>query len=128
MESVPNERLGIPAIKMSDGPMGVRNWTGSSARIHEAGTPSPVLHHVVPVRRRHGSHAGTWIWCEPRATRSRRRSKALGRDMILAPTVNIHRTPLWGRNFEGYGEDPYLAAAWASLTSRACRARASSRR
>ena len=36
--------------------------------------------------------------------------KALGRDMILAPTVNISRTPLWGRNFEGYGEDPYLAA------------------
>ena len=36
--------------------------------------------------------------------------KALGRDMILGPTVNINRQPLWGRNFEGYGEDPYLAA------------------
>jgi beta-glucosidase len=36
--------------------------------------------------------------------------KALGRDMILGPTVNIARQPLWGRNFEGYGEDPYLAA------------------
>ena len=35
--------------------------------------------------------------------------KALGRDMILGPTVNINRVPLWGRNFEGYGEDPYLA-------------------
>jgi beta-glucosidase len=35
--------------------------------------------------------------------------KALGRDMILGPTVNINRMPLWGRNFEGYGEDPYLA-------------------
>jgi beta-glucosidase len=35
--------------------------------------------------------------------------KALGRDMILGPTVNINRIPLWGRNFEGYGEDPYLA-------------------
>src|SRR5665213_1335639 len=29
--------------------------------------------------------------------------------MILGPTVNINRVPLWGRNFEGYGEDPYLA-------------------
>src|SRR5262249_40524267 len=36
--------------------------------------------------------------------------KALGRDMILGPTVNINRVPLWGRNFEGYGEDPYLAS------------------
>jgi beta-glucosidase len=36
--------------------------------------------------------------------------KALGRDMILGPTVNINRVPLWGRNFEGYGEDPYLTA------------------
>ena len=35
--------------------------------------------------------------------------KALGRDMILGPTVNINRQPLWGRNFEGYGEDPYFA-------------------
>jgi beta-glucosidase len=30
--------------------------------------------------------------------------------MILGPTVNIARQPLWGRNFEGYGEDPYLAS------------------
>ena len=36
-------------------------------------------------------------------------TKALGRDMILGPTVNINRVPLWGRNFEGYGEDPYLS-------------------
>jgi beta-glucosidase len=30
--------------------------------------------------------------------------------MVLGPTVNINRVPLWGRNFEGYGEDPYLSA------------------
>ncbi|MBZ5624364.1 MAG: glycoside hydrolase family 3 C-terminal domain-containing protein [Acidobacteriia bacterium] len=28
--------------------------------------------------------------------------------MLLAPTVNINRIPVWGRNFEGFGEDPYL--------------------
>jgi beta-glucosidase len=39
--------------------------------------------------------------------------KGLGRNMILGPTVNINRTPLWGRNFEGYGEDPYLATRMA---------------
>ena len=33
--------------------------------------------------------------------------------MMLGPTVNIDRAPLWGRNFEGYGEDPYLASRLA---------------
>src|SRR5258707_1265464 len=39
--------------------------------------------------------------------------KSLGRDMILGPTVNMNRTPLWGRTFEGYGEEPYLASRLA---------------
>ena len=39
--------------------------------------------------------------------------KSKNAHVLLAPTVNIHRTPLWGRNFEGYGEDPYLAARMA---------------
>jgi beta-glucosidase len=30
--------------------------------------------------------------------------------MILVPAVNINGVPLWGRNFEGYGDDPHLAA------------------
>ena len=51
--------------------------------------------------------------------------KALGRDMILGPTVNINRQPLWGRNFEGYGEDPYLPRGSPWPTSTACRAKAS---
>jgi beta-glucosidase len=38
MESQPNARLGIPAIKMADGPMGVRNWRGSSAVTNAAST------------------------------------------------------------------------------------------
>src|SRR5579871_4175856 len=39
MESTPIERLGIPAIKMADGPMGVRAWYGSSAVTNAANTP-----------------------------------------------------------------------------------------
>ena len=39
MESMPIERLGIPAIKMADGPMGVRAWYGSSAVTNAASTP-----------------------------------------------------------------------------------------
>jgi beta-glucosidase len=106
METVPNARLGIPAIKMSDGPMGVRSWLGSSAvtnasaPIHSTAFPAGV------------AMAATW---NPELVRREGKAigqevKALGRDMILGPTVNIARVPLWGRNFEGYGEDPYLTS------------------
>ncbi len=108
MESAPIERLGIPAIKMTDGPMGVRSWLGSSAitsaanptvKIETTSFPSGV------------AMAATWdtelVRREGQAIAQE--VKALGRDMILGPTVNINRQPLWGRNFEGYGEDPYLS-------------------
>jgi beta-glucosidase len=108
MESQPNARLGIPAIKMADGPMGVRNWRGSSAVTNAASTV-PVTATAFP--------AGIGMaasWDPELVTRSAgviaQEVKSLGRDMILGPTVNINRVPLWGRNFEGYGEDPYLAA------------------
>ena len=108
MESRPNARLGIPAIKMADGPMGVRNWAGSSAVTNAAATP-PVLSTAFP--------AGVGMAASWDVELVRREGqviaqevKAFGRNMILAPTVNINRQPLWGRNFEGYGEDPYLTA------------------
>lgn len=108
MESYPNERLGIPAIKMADGPMGVRNWAGSSA-VTSAASTAPVYATAFPAGI---GMASSWdvdlVQAEGRVIAQQ--AKALGRDMILAPTVNISRTPLWGRNFEGYGEDPYLAA------------------
>ena len=40
-------------------------------------------------------------------------ARAKGNDVILGPTVNIMRTPLGGRTFEAYGEDPYLVASTA---------------
>jgi beta-glucosidase len=108
MESMPIERLGIPAIKMADGPMGVRAWYGSSAITNAAATPK-VLSTSFPSGV---AMAATWdtdlVEREGRAIGQE--VKALGRDMILGPTVNINRMPLWGRNFEGYGEDPYLSA------------------
>jgi beta-glucosidase len=108
MESQPNARLGIPAIKMADGPMGVRNWAGSSA-ITNAATTAPVLTTAFPAGIGMGAS-----WDVELVGREGRvigqEVKALGRNMILAPTVNINRQPLWGRNFEGYGEDPYLTA------------------
>ena len=109
MESAPIERLGIPAIKMADGPMGVRSWAGSSAITNSASNPVKVLTTSFPAGI---AMASTWdidlVQKEGQAIAQE--VKSLGRDMILGPTVNINRVPLWGRNFEGYGEDPYLAA------------------
>ena len=110
MESSPVERLGIPAIKMADGPLGVRSWGGSSAITNSVNSP---LAKVQTTSFPSGvAMAATWdtelVQREGQAIAQE--VKALGRDMILGPTVNINRVPLWGRNFEGYGEDPYLTA------------------
>src|SRR3974390_1405591 len=108
MESMPIERLGIPAIKMADGPMGVRSWAGSSAITSAANAAVKVLTTSFPSGV---AMAATWdaplVQKEGQAIAQE--VKALGRDMILGPTVNINRVPLWGRNFEGYGEDPFLS-------------------
>ena len=105
METQPNARLGIPAIKMADGPLGVRNWVGPSARTNA----EPVLTTSFPSGIAIGA---TWdVELAQRGGQALAQEvKALGRDMILGPTVNINRQPLWGRNFEGYGEDPYLTS------------------
>ena len=105
METQPNARLGIPAIKMADGPLGVRNWVGPSARTNA----EPVLTTSFPSGIAIGA---TWDveLAQRQGQALAQEVKALGRDMILGPTVNINRQPLWGRNFEGYGEDPYLTS------------------
>ncbi len=76
MESFPNERLGIPAIKMADGPMGVRNWTGSSA-VTNAGATSPVLTTAFPASI---GMASSWDvdLVQRRAASSPRRSRPSG--------------------------------------------------
>jgi beta-glucosidase len=109
MESAANDRLGIPAIKMADGPLGVRSWAGSSAITNLAGAPLKVLSTSFPSGV---AMAATWdtVLVQREGQAIAQEVKALGRDMILGPTVNINRVPLWGRNFEGYGEDPYLTA------------------
>jgi beta-glucosidase len=112
MQSVPNQRLGIPSIKMADGPLGIRSWAGPSAETGAATARTKVLTTAFPAGV---AMAATWdtelVQAEGKAIAQE--VKAVGRDMILGPTVNINRTPLWGRNFEGYGEDPYLTSRLA---------------
>ncbi|MGO9875545.1 MAG: glycoside hydrolase family 3 protein [Acidimicrobiia bacterium] len=97
--SVP--RLGIPALKVTDGPAGARGerWTGRASASFPCGTAlgatwNPELARTV------GERIG-------------REARRKGAHVLLAPTVNIHRHPLAGRNFECYSEDPYLTARLA---------------
>ncbi len=112
MESAAIERLGIPAIKMADGPLGVRSWMGSSALTSSITNPVKIQATAFPSGV---AMAASWDvdLVKREGTAIAQEVKALGRDMILGPTVNINRVPLWGRNFEGYGEDPYLAGQLA---------------
>jgi hypothetical protein len=58
MESAPIERLGIPAIKMADGPMGVRSWLGSSA-ITSGANATKIETTSLSLRHRHGRDLGS---------------------------------------------------------------------
>ena len=109
MESVAIPRLGIPAIKMADGPMGIRSWLGSSAITSAPGAKQTFSSTAFPAGI---AVAATW---DPETAQQvgqaiGQEMRSIGRNMILGPTVNIQRVPLWGRNFEGYGEDPYLTS------------------
>lgn len=92
----PIERLGIPELKMADGPLGVRidKATAFPSGIAMASTWNPELIELL------GSAIG-------------RETRGKGRDVILAPCVNIARIPQGGRNFESFGEDPFLTSRFA---------------
>jgi beta-glucosidase len=91
-------RLGIPALKMSDGPMGLRNDGPSTAFPAGIGL-------AATWDRQMGFRMGQAMGLEARAR---------GVHILLAPAVNIQRVAVDGRNFEYYGEDPYLAGQTAA--------------
>src|SRR5260370_653549 len=96
----PLARLGIPALKMSDGPMGVHDYgltTAYPADIALAASWDTQL------AERFGASMG-------------KDALARGVHFILAPGMNIYRAPMNGRNFEYFGEDPFLASRIAVAT------------
>lgn len=85
-------RVGLPSVPMTDGPLGVRFGVATAfpAGIAMGATFNPGL-----IQQAAGAMA--------------LESKAMGRDMLLAPCVNLSRHPFGGRNFESFGEDPVLS-------------------
>jgi beta-glucosidase len=90
-------RLGVPRLRMMDGPMGVRN--DGPATAFGGGIALAATWNTDLVRR-----AGVEFG---------RDTRAKGGHFLLAPGVNIYRAPVAARNFEYFGEDPFLAARLA---------------
>jgi beta-glucosidase len=91
-----NDKIGLPRLKMADGPVGVRNYG-----------PATVFGGI--------GLAATWdteLAGRIGATIGRD-ARARGVHFMLGPGVNIYRAPLNGRNFEYFGEDPFLASRTA---------------
>jgi beta-glucosidase len=104
-QTTPIERLGIPSFRMADGPYGLRIPKKDNAAVADPGTCFPV-----------GVSLGaTWnpelIGKIGEAIGQEARSRGI--DILLGPTVDIHRTPLAGRSFESFSEDPFLSAKLA---------------
>lgn len=105
--TTPVERLGVPRLTMSDGPHGVRRVPDSHA-INAPSLPATCFPTASCL-------ASTWDVDLIRAVGQAlgEEAAALGVDVLLGPGVNMKRTPLCGRNFEYYSEDPYLAGRMA---------------
>lgn len=88
------QRLGVPRMKMADGPVGVRNFGPATAMVGGIAL------------------AATWntSLAERVGTELGRDARAKGVHFLLGPGVNIYRAPMNARNFEYFGEDPYLAS------------------
>jgi beta-glucosidase len=99
----PNDGIGLRSIVMSDGPSGVRGpaW---DERSPSANLPSA------------SALSATW---DPSLAREygaalAAEARRKGVDVVLGPTVNLHRSPLGGRHFEAFSEDPLLTARLAA--------------
>lgn len=102
----PIPRLGIPSIMMTDGPHGLRKQEGDADHLGlNLSIPATCFPSAV-------GQASSWD-----SELVNKVGKAIGREaqaqnisIVLGPGVNIKRSPLCGRNFEYYSEDPYLSS------------------
>ena len=99
----PIEEIGLRRMVLSDGPSGVRGevWDERDPSLNLPSATCLSASWDPAIARRYGNVA---------ATEARRK----GVDVVLGPTVNIHRSPLGGRHFEAFSEDPRLTAELAA--------------
>lgn len=104
------KRLGIPSLMITDGPIGVRKQMGAQDNV---GLNESVNSTCFP--------AGTTVACSWDTELMEQMGEALGEEaqaqdvgVLLGPAMNIKRTPLCGRNFEYFSEDPYLTGKLAA--------------
>ncbi len=99
----PMEKIGLRRILVSDGPSGVRGetWDERDPSLNLPSATALASAWDPDIARRYGAAA---------AVEARRK----GVDVVLGPTINLHRSPLNGRHFECFSEDPVLTADLAA--------------
>jgi beta-glucosidase len=99
----PIDRIGLRRILVSDGPSGVRGevWDERDPSLNLPSATAVASSWDPDIARRYGAAA---------AVEARRK----GVDVVLGPTINLHRSPLGGRHFECFSEDPVLTADLAA--------------
>ncbi|WP_155054447.1 glycoside hydrolase family 3 protein [Streptomyces blattellae] len=97
------EKIGLRRIRVSDGPSGVRgnDWDERDPSLNLPSATALSSSWDVALARRYGAAV---------AVEARRKDV----DAVLGPTINLHRSPLGGRHFEGFSEDPVLTADLAA--------------
>ena len=101
--TVPLPEIGLRAMTLSDGPAGVRGprWDEREPSLNLPSGSALAASWDVDLAYRYGAAA---------ASEARRK----GVDVVLGPTINLHRSPLGGRHFECFSEDPELSAELAA--------------
>ena len=103
--TVPVPRAGVPAVKVTDGPNGARGGGALVGGVSAACFPAGI------------ALAASWdtALLEEVGQALAEEAHSKGARVLLAPTVNLHRGVLNGRNFECYSEDPFLTA-WLGVS------------
>ena len=104
------ERVGVPSMYLSDGPHGLRKQAGAADHLGlNASLPATCFPTAATMANSWDPELG-----EALGALLGEEAAALGVNVLLGPALNMKRSPLCGRNFEYFSEDPYLAGKLAA--------------